>query len=111
MPGLTKNPSKRTGENAKEIKPKREKKVGLKVVENKKQTVSSVSKTTRKKKDSTKDSKEELQVKAVTTKPKKEVTSVSKISRKERDSTKDRKEDEDSRSGDKVGRHKILLCR
>ena len=93
MPGLTKNPSKRTGENAEEIKPKREKKVGLKVVENKKQTVSSVSKTTRKKKDSTKDSKEELQVKAVTAKPKKKVTSVSKTTRMKKDSNKDSKEE------------------
>ena len=89
MPGLTKNPSKRTGENAEEVKPKRVKKVGLKVVENKKPTVSSVSKTTRKKKDSTKDSKEELQVKAVTAKPKKEVTSVSKTTRMKKDSNKE----------------------
>ena len=93
MPGLTKNPSKRTGEKATEVKPKKVKKVGLKVVENKKQTVSSVSRLSRKRNDSEKDNKEEHQVKQVSAKTKKEVTSVSKISRKERDSTKDRKEE------------------
>lgn len=64
MPGLTRNTSKRTGEKVEEVKVKKEKKVSLKVAENKMQAVSSVSKTTRKKKESENDKKEEeLQVK------------------------------------------------
>ena len=92
MPGLTKNPSKRTGEKAEDVKPKKERKVSLKVVENKKQTVSSVSKITRKKKESNEDNKEELQVKPVAAKTKKEVASGIRIALKKKDSTKDNKE-------------------
>ena len=110
MPGLTKNPSKRTGEKVDEVKAKKEKKVGLevglKVVENKKQTVSSVSKITRKKKESEKDNNVELQIKPVAAKTKKDVTSKkipkvvskkpivsSKVNRKKKDSTNDKKDE------------------
>ena len=101
MPGLTKNPPKRTGEKVEEVKAKKEKKVGLKV-EIKKQPVSKI---TRKKKDSTNDNKEELQIKPVTAKKevtskkipkvvaKKQPVSVSKIARKKKDSTNENKEE------------------
>ena len=101
MPGLTKNPSKRTGGKVEEVKAKKEKKFGLKV-EIKKQTVSKI---TRKKNDSTNDDKEEPKIKPVVAKKevaskkipkvvakKQPVSSVSKIIRKKKDSTTENKE-------------------
>ena len=101
MPGLTKNPPKRTGEKVEEVKAKKEKKVGLKV-EIKKKSVSSVSKITRKKNYSTNDNEEEIQIKPVSAKKevtakkvpkvvakKQTVSSVSKLTRKKNEQKDD----------------------